>query len=104
MNDLNTLPNLGKVLVEQLEMVGITNSSQLKALGAEAVFMRLATLDESACINMLYALEGAIQEIRWHQLPTARKKELLDYFHFCKGQTRLNSGAHSNTKDGTEFN
>jgi DNA transformation protein and related proteins len=86
MNDLTTLPNLGKVLAEQLETVGIANSTQLKAVGAEQAFARLATLDESACINMLYALEGAIQGIRWHQLPSDRKKELLEYFHFCKGQ------------------
>jgi DNA transformation protein and related proteins len=88
MNDLTTLPNLGKVLVKQLETVGISSESQLKTVGAEEAFARLATLDDSACINMLYALEGAIQGIRWHQLPTERKRELLEFFHFCKKQTK----------------
>ncbi|HNW49911.1 MAG TPA: TfoX/Sxy family protein [Prolixibacteraceae bacterium] len=86
MNDLNTLPNLGKILAQQLESVGISTGTQLKATGAEEAFARLATIDDSACINMLYALEGAIQGIRWHQLSPERKKELLDYFHFCKKQ------------------
>lgn len=86
MNDLTNLPNLGKVLAQQLESVGIGNSEQLKSIGAEQAFLRLATLDQSACINMLYALEGAIQGIKWNQLPPDRKKELLNYFHFCKKQ------------------
>jgi DNA transformation protein and related proteins len=88
MNDLTTLPNLGKVLAQQLEIVGISNESQLKTVGAEEAFVRLATLDESACINMLYALEGAIQGIRWHNLPDERKRELLEFFHYCKKQTK----------------
>lgn len=87
MNDLTTLPNLGKVLAQQLETVGISSGSQLKTVGAEEAFARLATLDNSACINMLYALEGAIQGIRWHQLPSERKMELLEFFYFCKKQT-----------------
>jgi DNA transformation protein len=89
MNDLAQMANLGKVLAQKLEEVGISNSSQLKAVGAEEAFARLATLDFSACINMLYALEGAIQGIRWQQLPAERKKELLDFFHFCKKQTKI---------------
>jgi DNA transformation protein and related proteins len=86
MNELSKLPNIGKVLAAQLEIVGISTSSQLKAAGSEDAFSRLATLDESACINMLYALEGAIQGIRWHNLSAERKRELLEFFHFCKKQ------------------
>jgi DNA transformation protein and related proteins len=88
MNELTILPNIGKVLAEQLEIVGISTFAQLKAAGSEDAFTRLATLDESACINMLYALEGAIQGIRWHDLSVDRKKELLEFFHFCKKQTK----------------
>jgi hypothetical protein len=32
----------------------------------------------------LYALEGAIQGIRWHNLPKARKEELLHFFNQTK--------------------
>jgi len=88
MNELTTLPNLGKILSRQLEIVGISTPAQLKAVGSEEAFVRLATLDESACINMLYALEGAIQGIRWHDLSLERKKELLEFFHFSKKQTK----------------
>mgnify|MGYP001770109528 CR=1 FL=1 len=88
MSELCKLPNIGKVVAEQLEMVGISTPSQLKTVGSEEAFARLATLDESACINMLYALEGAIQEIRWHNLSAKRKKELLEFFYFCKKQRK----------------
>ena len=89
MNDLAQMANLGKVLAQKLEDVGIANSTQLRLVGAEGAFARLATLDHSACINMLYALEGAIQGIRWQQLQADRRKELLDFFHFCKKQTKI---------------
>ena len=84
MNELSILPNIGKVLADKLEMVDISTPAQLKAIGSEDAFIRLATLDETACLNMLYALEGAIQGIRWHNLSTERKKELSEFFHFCK--------------------
>jgi DNA transformation protein len=89
MNDLAQMANLGKVLAQKLEEAGISTSSQLKAVGAEVAFTRLATLNFSVCINMLYALEGAIQGIRWQQLSATRKKELLEFFHFYKKQTKI---------------
>ena len=36
--------------------------------------------DSGVCINMLFALEGAIQGIRWHDLDKTRKRELNDFF------------------------
>lgn len=72
---LNKLPNIGKTLEHKLLNAGITTPEQLKETGAENAFLRLAVEDKSACYNMLCALEGAIQGIRWHQLSTERKKE-----------------------------
>jgi DNA transformation protein and related proteins len=99
MNDLRQLPNIGKVVAEQLEIVGISTPAQLKSVGSEEAFTRLATLDESACINMLYALEGAIQGIRWHNLSSERKKELLEFFYFCKKQTKQYESNATTGKD-----
>ena len=81
MNELTQLPNIGKTISEKLKLAGITNAEELKEAGSEKAFIRLATIDNSACINMLYALEGAINEIRWHNLSPERKKELLNFFH-----------------------
>ena len=84
MNTLETLPNIGKILAEKLEQVGIKTPEELRQAGVENAFIKLKTIDETACTNMLYALEGAIQDIRWHHLPNNRKLELLDFFHNCK--------------------
>ena len=62
--ELRQLPNIGKVLGEKLILVGIENANQLKNIGAENAFIRLKSVDNDACINMLCAIEGAIQGIR----------------------------------------
>jgi len=85
-NELETLPNIGKVLAQKLNEIGIFTAADLQKTGSEKAFIKLSTIDNSACINMLYALEGAIQEIRWHQLSKERKSELLEFFHFCNSK------------------
>lgn len=78
---LTELPNIGKVVAEKLVQVGITSPEELKALGTEQAFIRLLTVDETTCFSMLQGLEGAIQGIRWHNLPKERKEELKEFFH-----------------------
>lgn len=79
-SNLTNLPNIGNNLAEKLIMVGIESPQSLKSVGSENAFARIKIIDKSACINMLYALEGAIQGIRWHYLDNARKNELKDFF------------------------
>jgi DNA transformation protein len=76
--------NIGIVLSAKLNQVGIKSMLQLMEFGAEAAFLRLQAIDSTICINTLYALEGAIQGIRWHNLPKARKEELLHFFNQTK--------------------
>ena len=78
---LTQLPNIGKVVAEKLIEVGITTPEGLKAIGTEQSFIRLQTIDETACLSMLQALEGAVQGIRWHDLPKERKEALKEFFH-----------------------
>jgi len=84
MNDLSKLPNIGKTLADKLIQVGINTPNDLKSTGSEDSFVRIKTVDSNACINTLYALEGAIQGIRWHNLDSARKTELKDFFDHLK--------------------
>lgn len=83
-NDLSSLPNIGKTLAEKLILVGIETPSQLKSMGSENAFARLKVIDNGACINMLFALEGAVQDIRWHNLEKSRKDELREFYASCK--------------------
>ena len=81
MKTIEELPNIGKTLSEKLKNIGVTNQSELVELGSENAIIQIATLENSgACLNMLYALEGAIQGIRWHGLAVDRKQELKDFF------------------------
>jgi DNA transformation protein and related proteins len=79
MNPLSTFPNIGKTLEQKLKEVGITTPEELKSVGAENALLRIRAIDDTACINMLCALEGAIQGIRWHDLPKERKEELKQF-------------------------
>lgn len=81
MTELSKLPNIGTVLSNKLKEAGISNKLTLTELGSENAIVRLTTIDNSGvCLNMLYALEGAIQGIRWHNLNKERKDELKDFF------------------------
>ncbi len=78
---LEDLPNIGKTLAEKLVKAGISNSAELKRIGSKNAIIKISALKNSgACINMLYALEGAIQETRWHDLSRERKEELLEFY------------------------
>lgn len=80
MSELQKLPNIGKELALKLENTGIKTIQEFKNTGSEQTFLRIAAIDKTACINMLYALEGAIQGIRWHGLPPERKIELRIFY------------------------
>ena len=82
MRQLTDLPNIGKTLSKKLHLIGINNELELKEVGSENAIMKIAIIENSgACINMLYALEGAIQGIRWHGLNNDRKHELREFYN-----------------------
>jgi DNA transformation protein and related proteins len=80
MGRLSNMPNIGSVLEKKLNEVGITNPEALIQLGSKEAFIRIAAIDNSACLNMLYALEGAIGGVRWHGLAEESKEELREFF------------------------
>lgn len=87
MSDLKSLPNIGPVLARLLERAEIHTAEELRRLGAEAVFTRLKILETEegdSCIHKLYALEGAIQGIRWNEVSSERRHELLEFFRHLK--------------------
>lgn len=77
---LSVLPNIGAILAKELIRAGIESPGQLREMGAEQAFIRLRAVDPGACLNKLYAIEGAVQGIRWHGLDPARKLELKEFF------------------------
>ncbi|MFZ2538287.1 MAG: TfoX/Sxy family protein [Oscillospiraceae bacterium] len=80
MSKLSVLPNIGKILEEQLNEVGIETIEQLKEIGSKQAWLNIKAIDHSACFNRLCSLEGAIQGIRWHYLCDEVKKELKVFY------------------------
>jgi len=73
-SSLSKLPNIGKTLAEKLEEIGVHTEKELKKMGSQDALIAISSLQNSgACLNMLYALEGAIQGISWHGLDKEKK-------------------------------
>lgn len=80
MGELSKLPNIGKVLEEQLNDVGINTVDELIDIGSKEAWIRIREIDDTACVNRLMALEGAIQNVRWHNLSDDDKRNLKDFY------------------------
>ena len=80
MGELSKLPNIGKKLEEQLNELGIESYDDLANIGSKEAWLKIKEIDESACINRLMALEGAIQNIRWHNLSDDDKRNLKEFY------------------------
>ena len=80
MSELSSLPNIGKGMDEQLRAVGVTTFDELKTLGSRAAWLRIQSIDESACIHRLMGLEGAIRGVRKSDLPPEIKAELREFY------------------------
>ena len=81
MGELSKLPNIGKVMEKQLNEVGINTADELIDIGSKEAWLKIKEIDESACINRLMVLEGAIQNIRWHNLSEIDKRNLKDFYN-----------------------
>lgn len=81
MNKLADLPNIGRVLEKKLHEVEVNGQEELKNLGAKEAFLRIQRMDPTACLHMLYALEGAVQGIRYTQLTQEEKQGLKDFYN-----------------------
>lgn len=76
---LSDLPNIGKELEKKLNHVNISSVEDLDNIGSIEAALKLNEHDE-VCSNMLFALEGAIQRVRWHQLDKDYRKQILEEF------------------------
>lgn len=84
MGALSKLPNIGKEIEGQLNEVGIHTFEELQIFGAEQAWLKIQSMDETACIHRLLALEGAIQGVKKTELPEKRKEELKEFYNCNK--------------------
>lgn len=86
MGKLTDLKNIGKKLEEQLLFAGIDTPEELAAVGSKDAWSKILAFDSSACINRLYALQGAIDGIDRFSLSEEKKCELKEFYYTKKGK------------------
>jgi DNA transformation protein len=74
---LAALRNLGPVSAAWLEAAGIGSAAELRRLGALEAFRRVAFhRGGDVSVNLLYALEGALRDVRWDLIPREDREAL----------------------------
>lgn len=84
MSDLTSMINIGNEMSKKLTAVGIDSSEKLIELGAKQAFLKLKETYPQVCLVHLYALEGAILNTEFNNLPEEKKKELKEFSDFLK--------------------
>ncbi|WP_294468835.1 TfoX/Sxy family protein [uncultured Anaerofustis sp.] len=84
MGKLSEMPNIGKVVEEQLIEVGIDTPEKLIEAGSEEAWIKLKGIDPSSCLMKLYGLEGAVRGIKKKDLPQDVKEKLKDFYNNYK--------------------
>ncbi len=81
MRQLQDLPNIGKVSEALLNEIGIHTPEELMNVGSKEAFHWIRQKDPTACLHMLYGLEGAVQGIKDTMLTAETKKELKEFYN-----------------------
>lgn len=90
MNDeLQHLKNLGKTSSQWLHAVGIHNASDLRRHGAVGAYRAVRARGFRASKVLLYAIEGALLDIHWSELPPKRKESLNHQLEESAGHNRI---------------
>ena len=76
--EIASLKNLGPKSAERLCAVGITSEDRLREVGVVATYSLVKQhFPNDTSLNLLWALQGAIMDIHWLQIPDDIKTELL---------------------------
>jgi len=69
--------NIGPKSAAWLRQVGLRTRGDLEAAGALDAFMRVKRAGFKPSLNLLYALEGALQDCHWQEVTEQRRSELV---------------------------
>lgn len=76
-SELLQLKNLGVASVNILRAIGIHTYEDLRQVGAVEAYRRIKARDINVSKVMLYALQGALMDIHWNDLPPDMKTQLV---------------------------
>ena len=71
------LRNIGPKSAAQLRQIGVRTLDDLRALGSLEAFIKLKRAGFKPSLNLLYALEGALLDCHWQQIPEERRSDLI---------------------------
>ena len=71
------LRNVGPKSAAWLRQVGLHSRGDLEAAGPVDAFMRVKRAGFRPSMNLLYALEGALLDCHWQEVPQARREQLV---------------------------
>lgn len=74
---LESLPNLGKVSAQWLRQAGIDTPAKLEELGAVRAYFYVEALGVNPSLNLLYALQGALENSHWQHIARQQRESLL---------------------------
>lgn len=69
--------NIGPKSTAWLRQVGLRSLEEIAAIGTVEAFMKVRRAGFKPSLNLLYALEGAVLDCHWQDVPDARRTELV---------------------------
>ena len=77
MTPVDKLRNVGPKSAAWLRQVGLHLQEDLEAAGPVDAYMRVKRAGFRPSMNLLYALEGALLDCHWQEVPQARREQLV---------------------------
>ena len=77
MSTQEKLRNIGPKSAAWLRQVGLRTREDLAEVGAVDAFMRVKRAGFKPSLNLLYALEGALRDCHWQEVPEDRRTVLV---------------------------
>ena len=69
--------NIGPKSSAWLRQVGLRTQEDIAAAGPVDAFLRVKRAGFRPSLNLLYALEGALADCHWQEVPEARRQQLV---------------------------
>jgi DNA transformation protein len=76
MSEVGRLRNLGPVSERMLNAIGVHTAAELRDLGAVNAYRLLALRGHRPSLNLVWAIEAALTDVHWMDLPPETKARL----------------------------
>ena len=86
MTALTSMRNIGREMARKLTAAGVGSAEALTGMGPKQAYLRLKLLYPRVCLVHLYALEGAVQNVDFNDLPQEVKADLKEFSDFLNGK------------------